>query len=93
MIILNTGPLYCLNPSHSTLILFKKRKMKIFKKIKNRNRRDEEIEMSGRNSINRISEITSTSSNDILLIYNIGYECLSPSPGRDPNISNILYFL
>ena len=64
--------------------------MKIFEKIKNRNRRNEEIEMIERNPSNRNFEVDSTNSTD-MITYNYGYEGhdSSASLGIDLNISNI----
>ena len=70
--------------------------MKIFRNIKNQNRRNEEFRMIERNPLNRIREANPTNSTD-LITYNYGYEGhnISPSPGKDLNISyiNTLYFI
>ena len=47
--------------------------MKIFEKIKNRNRRNQEIEMIEQNPLNRNLEVNLTNSTD-MITYNFGYE-------------------
>ena len=55
--------------------------MKIFEKFKNRNRRDEDIELIERNPLNRIRQVNPTSSRD-LLTRNHGYAGRNPFFGR-----------
>ena len=68
--------------------------MKIFEKIKNRNRRNQEIEMIEQNPLNRNLEVNLTNSTD-MITYNFGYEGhnSSSSLGIDLNISNIHFVL